>query len=65
MPERLDTLTRKQLATMLQMSPKSVGINERKLGLHTARINVNPRVIRYNLRRALSALHLADGANSP
>ena len=60
MAEKFDFITRKQLATMLQMSPKSVGANEQKLGLKAARINVNPRVIRYNLRRALSALHLAD-----
>ena len=49
-------LTRKDLARMLEVSVNVIYRNEKRLGLHTARRDLNERVVRYlavEARRAL------------
>ncbi len=53
--------TRKDVARILELSIDVVRKNERRLGLDLARIDVNPRLIRYNAEiatRELKRRHL-------
>jgi hypothetical protein len=42
-------ITRKDIATMLNVSVGAVRRNEKRVGLDRARCDINPRLIRYDL----------------
>jgi hypothetical protein len=47
----IELLTRKEVAQRLAVSVQSVARNEKRLGLHRARVNLNSRLIRYRADR--------------